>query len=758
MTDLDDDNLKYAEGEKPQSAEENEHSREISADLIRGHINTIILRTLTDGEKYGTEIIDEIERKSCGQYSMKQPTLYSALKRLESQGFVTSYWGGVSSGGRRRYFNLTSLGREEAEKNIDEWEYSRTIIDSLISSKYVDFSSEDEGENDGYEEKNSPSDPPSDGEEMDKNDENIYSALSPYLLHADEFSSAPTNCAEVEVPIDIQSKEEIECEEPIPEEPVYDFDGAADFSCENFPPPEEAELAPENEVVLPKDTERIYITVPEDTPFIDEDADGKTAAFSLKSEEITEPTNIIFDDGASFKSGDAPLSESEEEKSEALAADDEENPSLDDAKTEGDEENARTADSAEPLKPTEEEKSEEEEKEGEKEETASQKAEEKAEEPPAKESAESTLSTSDYRQIVRRSQIDRDFRKTLDRIYASAYIDGAKATEETRYNNEDGESRRGDVPYYEREEEREDAERDEAAASGEYKKILEENPEIRQESEDSYMIAGYQSRELFDENYADVKRVDINGKSAADGAEEDEESPSSKRENADESNYTPLGWTMGRAEAQRSEYATEEEDKSSDERPFIQLPEDTSMPERENVSFTPGLIDVSDIMAEAKADGIKISITCGTRKFAAVERDSGTVSYVKPLARVKAALTVFIIALIESIIVFANMTYMQVNAVYPIFMLTIPLVYLAVCAAVYIRKGAVKEKQSNSSRGITAASVAFMICILAICAVSIAAGIKLDDGGKIVSYLVMPSIYSLNIIIYAVAFYGFSKR
>ena len=73
----------------------------ISADLIRGHINTIILRTLYDGDKYGYDIINEIEKKSGGMYSLKQPTLYSALKRLESLKYVTSYYGEESFGGRR---------------------------------------------------------------------------------------------------------------------------------------------------------------------------------------------------------------------------------------------------------------------------------------------------------------------------------------------------------------------------------------------------------------------------------------------------------------------------------------------------------------------------------------------------------------------------------------------------------------------------------------------------------------------------------
>lgn len=117
----------------------NETNSSISSDLIRGHINTIILRTLYDGDKYGYEIINEIEEKSKGQYVLKQPTLYSALKRLESQDYITSYWGGVSNGGRRKYFQLTEKGRAVAEQNLAEWEYSRTVIDSLISERTFDF-------------------------------------------------------------------------------------------------------------------------------------------------------------------------------------------------------------------------------------------------------------------------------------------------------------------------------------------------------------------------------------------------------------------------------------------------------------------------------------------------------------------------------------------------------------------------------------------------------------------------------------------
>ncbi len=111
----------------------------INSDLIRGHIDTIILKSLYEGDRYGYDIIKEIEQKSGGQYQLKQPTLYSCLKRLETQGFISSYWGAKSNGGRRKYYALTDMGRELFIHNQTEWEYSRTVIDKLISDKPFDL-------------------------------------------------------------------------------------------------------------------------------------------------------------------------------------------------------------------------------------------------------------------------------------------------------------------------------------------------------------------------------------------------------------------------------------------------------------------------------------------------------------------------------------------------------------------------------------------------------------------------------------------
>ena len=114
----------------------------IEKSLLSGSTPMLVLALLKDGDKYGYDIINEIEKKSGGLYTLKQPTLYSALKRLESLRYVQSYYGDFSNGGRRKYFSLTEEGKRVTEKNLTEWEYSRTIIDSLISdgNAHYDFS------------------------------------------------------------------------------------------------------------------------------------------------------------------------------------------------------------------------------------------------------------------------------------------------------------------------------------------------------------------------------------------------------------------------------------------------------------------------------------------------------------------------------------------------------------------------------------------------------------------------------------------
>lgn len=105
----------------------------ISSDMIRGHIDAIILRVLMDGDNYGYQIIKAISRKSDGTYELKEQSLYTSLKRLESQKLIESYWRNESQGGRRKYYRITQLGRKTYERAFHEWKIAREILERLIT-------------------------------------------------------------------------------------------------------------------------------------------------------------------------------------------------------------------------------------------------------------------------------------------------------------------------------------------------------------------------------------------------------------------------------------------------------------------------------------------------------------------------------------------------------------------------------------------------------------------------------------------------
>lgn len=104
----------------------------ITFELIRGHTDAIVLASLSQRDGYGYQINKDILRATDGQFELKEATLYTAFRRLEQTGLITSYWGAESAGGRRRYYSITEAGRAAYENYLREWEYSKSILDKLI--------------------------------------------------------------------------------------------------------------------------------------------------------------------------------------------------------------------------------------------------------------------------------------------------------------------------------------------------------------------------------------------------------------------------------------------------------------------------------------------------------------------------------------------------------------------------------------------------------------------------------------------------
>ena len=104
----------------------------LSADILRGYTDTIILHQLSHGDSYGYQINKTISTLSGGEVELKEATLYTAFRRLEEAGYISSYWGDEISGARRRYYTITELGKAAYRQQVDDWQRAYSILSKLI--------------------------------------------------------------------------------------------------------------------------------------------------------------------------------------------------------------------------------------------------------------------------------------------------------------------------------------------------------------------------------------------------------------------------------------------------------------------------------------------------------------------------------------------------------------------------------------------------------------------------------------------------
>ena len=104
----------------------------LTADILRGYTDTIILRQLAAGDSYGYQINKQVAQITDGIFEMKEATLYTAFRRLEGAGLIRAYWGDEQSGARRRYYALTESGRERLRQDCLAWQETRRLLDRLL--------------------------------------------------------------------------------------------------------------------------------------------------------------------------------------------------------------------------------------------------------------------------------------------------------------------------------------------------------------------------------------------------------------------------------------------------------------------------------------------------------------------------------------------------------------------------------------------------------------------------------------------------
>lgn len=109
----------------------------IAGDKLRGHLETMILSTLEQGEAHGLEILRRLEDAGCGLLRLKEGSLYPALYRLENAAEVKAVWESEPHGrrgARRRIYSLTAKGRRKLGTGRVEWQEFVRILGGILGA------------------------------------------------------------------------------------------------------------------------------------------------------------------------------------------------------------------------------------------------------------------------------------------------------------------------------------------------------------------------------------------------------------------------------------------------------------------------------------------------------------------------------------------------------------------------------------------------------------------------------------------------
>lgn len=105
---------------------------QIAKDLVAASSTPLVLSILSEGESYGYAILKRVHRLSGGELEWTDGMLYPLLHRLARLGYVEAVWR-TPEGRRRRYYRLTSRGREALEEHRRQWKVVSRVLDSAWS-------------------------------------------------------------------------------------------------------------------------------------------------------------------------------------------------------------------------------------------------------------------------------------------------------------------------------------------------------------------------------------------------------------------------------------------------------------------------------------------------------------------------------------------------------------------------------------------------------------------------------------------------
>ena len=104
----------------------------MEAEMLKGHLDAIVLAALEAGPAHGYAIIEAIRNRSGSTFDLPEGTVYPALHRLELAGLLASNWSTPPGGRKRRIYSLTRTGISALAERRKVWGRFAQAVDALL--------------------------------------------------------------------------------------------------------------------------------------------------------------------------------------------------------------------------------------------------------------------------------------------------------------------------------------------------------------------------------------------------------------------------------------------------------------------------------------------------------------------------------------------------------------------------------------------------------------------------------------------------
>ena len=109
----------------------------INKELVGASTALLILGVIAQSPSYGYQIVKRINTEAQDLFEWQEGTVYPVLHKLEKDGLIRSQWQTADTGRRRKYYYITSHGKEALADYSVQWTEFNNLVVRITEVQYA---------------------------------------------------------------------------------------------------------------------------------------------------------------------------------------------------------------------------------------------------------------------------------------------------------------------------------------------------------------------------------------------------------------------------------------------------------------------------------------------------------------------------------------------------------------------------------------------------------------------------------------------